>query len=57
MYGDGIKYFDLSCFVCKRWNRIRGLKGNDDRCVMDCMWDNRWDCCRVWGELMSIDRN
>lgn len=54
MYRHAIKYFDLSSFLSKRWNRITRLKRNDHTSVMHCMSHNRSHSSTLSGELMTI---
>ena len=51
---DAIKYFDLSSFLYKRWNRITRLKRNDHTPVMHCMSHNRSHSSTLSGESMTI---
>ena len=54
MYHHAIKYFDLSYFLSKRWNRITRLKHNDHTPVRHCMSHNRSHSSTISRESMTI---
>jgi len=54
MYRHAIKYFDLSSFLSKRWNRITRLKRNDHTSVMHCTSHNKSYSSTLYRESMTI---
>ena len=55
MYRHAIKYFDLSSFLYKSWNRINRMKRNDHTSVMHCMSHNRPHSSTLSRKSMTID--
>lgn len=57
MYRHAIKYFDLSSFLSKRWNRITRLKRNDHTSVMHCLSHNGSHSSSLSPKSMTIHRD